>query len=150
MLGMTTLGHVVLYVRELNRSVDFYTKVVGLGLSGRIFQDRAAVLSGGSTHHELLLIEVGDAPGPLAGRRLGLYHTGWKVGEDLAALRAARDRILTAGLELDGAADHTVSQSLYLRDPDGNEVELYVDDPAVDWKRDDGWMEAPVKPLRLE
>jgi catechol 2,3-dioxygenase len=149
MAAMTNLGHVVLYVRELERSVDFYTRVVGLGLVGRIFRDQAAVLSGGSTHHELLLIEVGDAPGPLTGRRLGLYHTGWKVGDDLAALRAARDRILAEGAELDGAADHTISQSLYLRDPDGNEVELYVDDPAVDWKRDHDWMEAPVKPLRL-
>jgi catechol 2,3-dioxygenase len=147
--AMTSLGHVVLYVRELNRSVDFYTRIVGLNLGGRIFQDRAAVLSGGATHHELLLIEVGDAPGPPAGRRLGLYHTGWKVGDDLDALRSARDRIAAAGLELDGAADHTVSQSLYLRDPDGNEVELYVDDPKVDWEHDHSWMEAPVKPLRL-
>jgi catechol 2,3-dioxygenase len=146
---MTELGHVVLYVRELERSVAFYRDIVGLELRGRIFRGRAAVLSGGRTHHELLLIEVGAAPGPLDGRRLGLYHIGWKIGDSLEALRAMRDRLQAAGIEIDGMADHTVSHSLYLRDPDGNEIELYADNPAVDWRHDDGWMEAPVKPLAL-
>ena len=116
----------------------------------RIFNDRAALLSGGRSHHELLLIQVGDAPGPLSGRRLGLYHVAWKVGERLDDLRAARDRCARAGYTIDGMSDHTVSQSLYLRDPDGNEVELFIDDPNFDWHRDDSWMEAPVKPLILE
>jgi catechol 2,3-dioxygenase len=146
---MTHLGHVVFYVRDLERSLRFYREVVGLMPVGRIFNDRAAMLTSGATHHELLLIQVGDAPGPLPGRRIGLYHVGWKVGESLAELRAARDRVLAAGLVLDGQSDHTVSQSLYLRDPDGNEVELYVDDPAVDWRTDRSWLEAPVKPLKL-
>lgn len=146
---MTELGHVVLYVRELERSLAFYRDIVGLGVQGRLFGGRAAVLSGGRTHHELLLIEVGAAPGPLQGRRLGLYHTGWKLGEGLELLRAARARIEAAGLALDGLSDHNVSQSLYLRDPDGNEVELFVDDPAVDWRQSAAWMEQPVKPLRL-
>lgn len=146
---MSTLAHVVFYVRDLAASVRFYTEVVGLSLTGRTFGDRAAVLTGGTTHHELLLIEVGDAPGPLNGRRIGLYHVGWKIGEDMEVLRAARDRILHLGYQIDGEADHTVSQSLYLRDPDGNEVELFVDDPLVDWRRDSHWLEAPVKPLRL-
>jgi catechol 2,3-dioxygenase len=147
---MTELGHVVFYVRELERSVAFYRDVVGLSVKGRIFNGRAALLSGGRTHHELLLIQVGDAPGPLAGRRIGLYHTGWKVGDSLADLRAARDRCARAGHVIEGMSDHTVSQSLYLRDPDGNEVELFVDDPGYDWRGDDRWMEAPVKPLALE
>lgn len=108
------------------------------------------MLSGGRTHHELLLIEVGDAPGPLAGRRIGLYHIGWKIGDDLAQLQALYDRLRALGHPIDGMADHTVSQSLYLRDPDGNELELYVDDPRVDWQHDRRWLEAPVKPLRLK
>lgn len=145
---MTTLGHVVLYVRALDAAVAFYRDIVGLELVGRIFNGQAAMLSGGSTHHELLLIEVGDAPGPLQGRRVGLYHIGWKIGEDLAQLRALHERLTAAAYPIDGMADHTVSQSLYLRDPDGNELELYVDDPRVDWRRDRAWMEAPVKPLR--
>jgi catechol 2,3-dioxygenase len=146
---MAELGHVVLYVRALDPSLAFYRDIVGLDVCGHIFGGRAAILSSGRTHHELLLIEVGAAPGPLQGRRIGLYHTGWKLGEDLMLLRAARDRIAAAGHPLDGMADHGVSQSLYLRDPDGNEVELFVDNPAVDWRRSTAWMEHPVKPLRL-
>ena len=146
---MTELAHVVYYVRNLQSSVHFYTNVVGLEHKGNIFNDQAAILTGGSTHHELLLIQVGDAPGPQQGRRIGLYHAGWKVGESPDELRRVRDRILENGYDIDGQSDHTVSQSLYLRDPDGNEVELFVDDPAFDWRRDDSWMEAPVKPLKL-
>ncbi len=146
---MAELGHVVLYVRSLDRSIGFYRDLVGLELKGRIFHGRAAMLTGGRTHHELLLIEVGQAPGPLTGRRLGLYHMGWKVGDSLAVLRQTRDRLQAAGVDIEGQSDHTVSQSLYLRDPDGNEVELFVDNPAVDWQQDLSWMEAPVKPLDL-
>jgi len=146
---MPELGHVVFYVRSLDESVLFYRDVVGLDLVGRIFGGRAAMLSGGRTHHELLLIEVGNAPPPPPGRRIGLYHTGWKVGESLQALRAARDRVESAGVAIEGMADHTVSQSLYLRDPDGNEGERYVDDPGVDWRNQREWMEEPVRPLRL-
>ena len=146
---MSELGHVVFYVRELERSVHFYTEVVGLNEQGRIFGDRASLLSGGRTHHELLLIEVGAAPGPAEGRRIGLYHVGWKIGTSLDELKAAYQRIMDAGYHVDGVSDHTISQSIYLRDPDGNEVELFVDNPDFDWKNDNSWMEAPVKPLKL-
>ena len=146
---MTELGHVVFYVRELARSVHFYTEVVGLIEQGRIFNDRAALLSGGRTHHELLLIEVGAAAGPPQGRRIGLYHVGWKIGTTLDELKTTYHRIMGAGYPVDGISDHTVSQSIYLRDPDGNEVELFVDNPDFDWHKDRSWMEAPVKPLKL-
>lgn len=146
---MTHLGHVVFYVRDLKRSLAFYTDVVGLKLVGTTFNGRAAALTSGRTHHELLLIEVGAAQGPLTGRRVGLYHVGWCVGTRLDDLRAARDRVHAHGYTLDGQSDHTVSQSLYLRDPDGNELELYVDDPDVDWRADNRWLETPVKPLTL-
>jgi catechol 2,3-dioxygenase len=147
--AMTELGHVVYYVRNLEASVKFYHEAAGLGISGKIFNGRAALLTGGRTHHELLLIEVGDATGPPAGRRIGLYHVGWKIGESLEDLKQARDRILELGYTIDGQSDHTVSQSLYLCDPDGNEVELFVDNPSFDWKSDASWMTAPVKPLVL-
>lgn len=146
---MPELGHVVLYVRELRRSLAFYRDVVGLNVVGEIFDGRAAMLSGGRTHHELLLIDVGNAPGPLSGRRIGLYHIGWKIGDSLTELRAMKQRLEQRKVDIDGISDHTVSQSLYVRDPDGNELELYVDDPAIDWAADRSWMEAPVKPLRL-
>lgn len=146
---MTELGHVVYYVRNLEASLKFYHEAVGLEVSGKIFNGRAALLTGGRTHHELLLIQVGEATGPLAGKRIGLYHVGWKIGESLQDLKQKRDSILEQGYRIDGLSDHTVSQSIYLRDPDGNEVELFVDDPSFDWESGTSWMAAPVKPLVL-
>ena len=143
------LGHVVYYVRNLQASIRFYADALGLSLRGKIFNQRAALLSGGRTHHELLLIEVGEADGPLTGKRIGLYHVGWKVGNSLQQLRQCHQHLLTLGYEVSGMSDHTVSQSLYLYDPDGNEVEFYVDNPEYDWRHNDSWLEAPVKPLKL-
>jgi catechol 2,3-dioxygenase len=146
---MVELGHVVYYVRDLETSLKFYHETVGLNLTGKIFKGRAAVLTGGHSHHELLLIEVGEATGPLSGHRIGLYHVGWKIGESLDSLRQMRDRLLEKGYDIDAMSDHTVSQSLYLRDPDGNEVELFVDNPDIDWKTDESWLDAPVTNLVL-
>ena len=146
---MTELGHVVFYVKDLESSLKFYIEAVGLKVSGTIFGDRAALLTGGRTHHELLLIQVGEAAGPMTGKRIGLYHVGWKIGDSLETLKQARESILEQGYDIDGQSDHTVSQSLYLRDPDGNEIELFVDNPAFDWRSDTSWMTAPVKPLVL-
>lgn len=147
---MIELGHVVFYVRDLQESLRFYTLAVGLELQGLIFAGRGALLSGGSTHHELLLINIGDAPGPLRGKRIGLYHTGWKVGEDRDTLLRVYQRVTEAGFIVDGLSDHTISQSIYLQDPDGNEVELYVDNPDIDWRNDKRWMHEPVRPLDLK
>jgi catechol 2,3-dioxygenase len=144
---MVNLGHVVFYVRNLNASLDYYQRVVGLEPKGKIFGGRAVMLTGGSTHHELLLIEVGDAPGPLQNRRIGLYHVGWKIGDSIDELRLVFEHLKKTGIEIDGISDHTISQSIYLRDPDGNELELYVDNPDIDWRVDQSWMETPVKPL---
>jgi len=148
-VNMAELGHVVFYIRNLERSSAFYRDVVGLKQLGTIFNGRGALFSSGRTHHELLLIEVGDAPGPLTGSRLGLYHVGWKLGNKLDLLREHLRRAEDFGCEVEGISDHTVSQSLYIRDPDGNEVELFVDNPDYDWLSDDDWMEVPVKPLKL-
>jgi catechol 2,3-dioxygenase len=146
---MSELGHVVFYVRDLETSLRFYTQAVGLEEQGRIFNNRGVLLSGGRTHHELLLLQVGDAPGPPQGKRIGLYHTGWKVGDSLTTLAQVRQRVEQAGFSIDAMADHTISQSLYLKDPDGNEVELYVDNAEIDWRNDRQWMHAPVKQLAL-
>jgi catechol 2,3-dioxygenase len=143
------LGHVVFYVRDLARSLEFYRDLLGFQEVGRAFGGRAAALTGGSTHHEMLLIEVGAAPGPLKGHRLGLYHIGIKIGDTLDELRAAMEELGAAGVPVEGASDHTATWSLYVRDPDGNEVELYCDNPAVDWRSDPDLVLAPIKPLRL-
>jgi len=143
------LGHVVFYVRNLDRSLAFYRDLLGFSEVGRIFSGKAAALTSGRTHHELLLIEVGDTPGPPEGRRIGLYHIGIKIGDTLDELRTAARELELAGVTITGASDHTVSQSLYLLDPDGNEIELYVDaDPTI-WEQNPAAVLAPIKPLRL-
>lgn len=143
---MPELGHLALYVRDLDRSLAFYRDLVGLVVVGELFGGRAAALGGGRTHHELLLIQAGDAQGPLRGRRLGLYHVAWKVGNSLDELREVRARLDVAGIAAT-AVDHHVSASLYLHDPDGNEVELYTDRPDYDWRKRDDWLHLPPAPL---
>ncbi|MDE3039801.1 MAG: VOC family protein [Nitrospirota bacterium] len=143
------LGHVVFYVKDLKQSLTFYRDLLGFKEVGRIFNGAAAALASGRTHHELLLIQVGDAPGPPTGRRRGLYHVGIKVGDSLDELRTAKRELEQAGIPIDGMSDHTVSQSLYLRDPDGNEIELYVDVDESLWKNDPAAVLSPIKPLHL-
>lgn len=145
------LGHAVFYVRSLEVSLRFWRDLLGFKVIGDAFGGQAAALVGGDrrTHHELLLIEVGDAPGPAPGRRRGLYHVGVKVGDSKEELRKARDEMEKAGVRIDGASDHTVSWSLYVRDPDGNEVEVYCDNPAIDWKADPAAVMAPIRALQL-
>lgn len=143
------LGHVVFYVKDLERALGFYRDLLGFKEVGRIFNGAASALTSGRTHHELLLIQVGDAPGPPAGRRRGLYHIGIKVGDSLDELREAKRELEQAGIAIDGMSDHTVSQSLYLKDPDGNEVEVYVDADEALWKNNPEAVVSPIKPLHL-
>jgi catechol 2,3-dioxygenase len=143
------LGHVVFYVKDLERALVFYRDLLGFKEVGRIFNGAAAALTSGRTHHELLLIQVGDAPGPSSGRRRGLYHIGIKVGDSLDELRQAKRELEGAGIPIDGMSDHTVSQSLYVKDPDGNEVELYVDADESVWKNNPSAVVSPIKPLYL-
>jgi catechol-2,3-dioxygenase len=97
-----------------------------------------------------LLIEVGDGATPIpAGRRVGLYHFGLKVGDSDDELREALATLAANDVPLLGASDHGVTHSLYIEDPDGNEIELYVDVPEVDWRSDPALVMSPVKPLRL-
>lgn len=145
------LGHLVLYVRDLQRSVAFYRDVLGWAPVDADAPIRgAAAFTSGRTHHELLLIEVGpDAAAVPQGRRVGLYHFGLKVGDTDDELREALAAVEAAGVPIAGASDHTVTHSLYILDPDGNEIELYIDVPGVDWANQPELMMSPVRPLRL-
>ena len=146
------LGHLVLYVSDIQRSVAFYRDVLGWHQLPEPSGGPVAAFSGGRTHHELLLIEVGKDATPIpAGRRVGMYHFGLKVGDSDDELRAALARVRDRPdlVTLVGASDHHVTHSLYITDPDGNEIELYVDVPGVDWRNDPTAFAAPVKPLYL-
>jgi len=147
------LGHLVLYVHDVQRSAAFYRDALGwrqiIPEPGETPAGIAA-FSGGRTHHELLLIEVGpDAQAIPDGRRVGLYHFGLKVGDSDDDLRAALRQVQAAGVPVLGASDHRVTHSLYIADPDGNEIELYVDVPGVDWHADPSLVAAPIRPLHL-
>ncbi|MFZ4584057.1 MAG: VOC family protein [Acidimicrobiia bacterium] len=148
------LGHLVLYVRDLERSRHFYRDILGwteiAGIDNGLVGARAAAFSAGRTHHELLLIEVGPQATPIPpGRRVGLYHFGLKVGTTDDELRAALDELVAAGVRVNGASDHTVTHSLYIEDPDGNEIELYIDVQPEVWRDDPMAVLSPIKPLRL-
>jgi catechol 2,3-dioxygenase len=143
------LGHIVLYVRDLERSRTFYREVLGWKEVARL-GGQGAVFSSGRTHHELLLLEVGPSASPVPpGPRVGMYHFGLKIGETDEELRAALDGLLAAGVRVNGSADHTVTHSLYIEDPDGNEIELYIDVQPERWRDDPQAIVAPPRALRL-
>jgi catechol 2,3-dioxygenase len=128
------MGHVHLKVADLERAIGFYRDVLGFELMQRI-GDQAAFLSAGGYHHHIALNtweSLGGPPPPDG--TTGLYHHAI-VYPNRAALADALRRLIAAGIGLEGAADHGVSESLYLRDPDGNGVELYCDRPQQVWPR---------------
>jgi len=147
------LGHLVLYVRDASESARFYRDVLGWRqIMPGVGEEVAGVaaFSSGRTHHELLLIEVGqDATAIPRGRRVGLYHFGLKVGDTDDELREAIAQLEAAGATIVGSSDHTVTHSVYLRDPDGNEIEIYIDVPGVDWMNDPSLIVAPIRPLAI-
>jgi catechol 2,3-dioxygenase len=130
----TAIGHVHLKVSDLERAIAFYNGVLGFELTQRM-GDEAAFLSAGGYHHHIGLntweSRGGTAP---PANSTGLYHFAVRY-PDRAALGDALRRLRQAGVRLDGASDHGVSEALYLRDPDGNGLELYWDRPAAEWPR---------------
>lgn len=132
----TRIGHVHLKVSDLERSISFYRDVIGLSVSQR-YGDQAAFMAAGDYHHHLGLNTWSSRGGPRpAADATGLFHTAF-VFPDRPALGRAVKQVLDADVVLEGAADHGVSQAVYLSDPDGNGIELYWDRDPADWPRDD-------------
>jgi len=129
-----TIGHVHLKVADLERSLVFYRDVLGFEVTQKI-GTQAAFLSTDGYHHHLGLNTWESAGGrPPAPGTTGLYHVAILLPSE-AELAAAVRRVLKAGIPLDGAADHGVSEAVYLKDPDANGVELYRDRPKEEWPR---------------
>lgn len=144
------IGHVHLKVADLERAIAFYRGVLGFDVMQRMGDAAAFLAAGGYHHHIGLNTWESLGGGPPAPGTTGLYHTAI-VYPSRAALADAFRRVLDAGIELEGAADHGVSESLYLRDPDGNGVELYCDKPKDVWPhRHDGSLAMFTRPLDLE
>jgi catechol 2,3-dioxygenase len=130
----TRIGHVHLKVADLNRALGFYVGVLGFEITQRYGSGAAFVSAGGYHHHiGLNTWESGGGTPPPPGTT-GLYHVAI-LYPTRAALGDAMRRLIAAGVELDGASDHGVSEALYLRDPDQNGVELYWDRPEAEWPR---------------
>jgi catechol 2,3-dioxygenase len=146
----TAIGHVHLKVADVERALEFFRGVLGFELTQR-YGPQAAFVSAGGYHHHIGLNSwesLGGSPPPPGST--GLYHAAIRYPER-ADLARAVERVLAAGVPLQGAADHGVSEAVYLRDPDGNGLELYWDRPREEWPRSaDGSLAMRTDPLDLE
>lgn len=146
----TQIGHVHLKVSDLDRAVAFYAGVLGFEVTSRIGQSAAFLSAGGYHHHIGLNTWESQGGGPPAPGTTGLYHVAIRY-PDRASLGDALRRLREAHVVLDGASDHGVSQALYLRDPDGNGIELYCDRPRAEWPRAaDGTMKMVTERLDVD
>lgn len=135
MVTITRLNHVVLYVRDARKSLPFYRDVLGFQPISEP-TDRGVFLrgSGSDNHHDLALFSIGEqAPGPTRGQQVGMYHAAFEVAT-LDDLAEAREKLTEAGA-LVGETDHGASLSLYVHDPDGNELEIFWLLPREEWER---------------
>ena len=130
--AQTRVGHIHLKVADLDRAIGFYHGVLGFEVTQRLGSGAAFLSAGGYHHHVGLNTWESQGGSPPPPGTTGLYHVAF-VYPTRRALADALRRVLDAGLSLDGAADHGVSEALYMRDPDGNGVELYWDHPRSEW-----------------
>ena len=144
----TRIGHVHLKVSDLERAVRFYRDALGFEVQ-QYFDNSAAFLSAGGYHHHIGLNtwESKGAP-PSPQRTTGLYHLAILYPNRVELARALR-RLIDHGVNIDGASDHGVSEAIYLRDPDGNGIEIYRDRDPSEWPRDNGVLSMTLEPLDL-
>lgn len=146
----TSVGHIHLKVSDLQRALSFYRDLLGFELT-TMFGDQAAFLSAGGYHHHIGLNTWQSEGGPPAPQNaVGLFHTAFLYPTRTDLARIVK-RLIDHGYPISGASDHGVSEAIYLRDPDGNGVELYCDRPKDEWKyRSDGTIEMTTQALDLD
>ena len=146
-MKIKSLGHVVLKVTDLERAEEFYDDVLGLSACARLDQDgfKMTFFSLGN-HHDFAIIEVNGGDDDQDENRVGLHHVAFNIGTTLDDLRKAKAKLDSAGVSVE-AFDHEVTKSLYLEDPDGNGIELYVDVSEI-WRKDPQRV-AQMMPLEL-
>ena len=146
-MNIKELGHVVLFVSDLERSANFYRDILGFW---EVTRDQStAMFSSGRTHHELLLIEVGGQPNLDRIPTPGLYHIGFKIGDSPEDAKRAYRELQQKQVEIVGTGDHGMTHSIYILDPDGNELELYAD-VSDEWKKNPAAIMQPTRALDLE
>ena len=146
----TTVGHIHLTVSDLDRSVAFYCDLLGFEISAR-YGDSAVFLSAGGYHHHIgLNTWAGASATPSPEGHTGMFHVAFLYPTRKELAKVVK-HLIEQGYPIEGASDHGVSEAIYLRDPDNNGVEIYVDRPKSEWKvSNDGMVEMVTEALDLE
>lgn len=145
----TTVGHIHLTVSDLERALKFYRDLLGFEVSARYGESAVFLSAGGYHHHIGLNTWAGRGATPPPEGHTGMYHVAFLYPSRFELAKAVKS-VMGAGYVIDGTADHGVSEAVYLRDPDGNGVELYADRPREEWNvSNDGMVEMVTEPLDL-
>ncbi len=126
------LGHVVLKVRSLERSVPFYRDVLGLNKVGQM-EDSMVFFAIVDNHHDIALLQTGDAAPTAPQEAPGLHHVAFKVGTTIEELQEAKDWLVSQGVEPERTRDHVATKSIYVHDPDGNRIEVFIEAASSVW-----------------
>jgi catechol-2,3-dioxygenase len=134
-MRIQALGHVVVYVNDLERAEAFYSGVLGMPIAARLSEPMKMTFFTLGNHHDFAIMESAEGSPTAGATSNGLCHVAFKIGDSLEELRAVKAQLAAAGVAVNYEMDHTVTQSLYFHDPDHNEIELYVDTSEI-WKTD--------------
>jgi len=144
-MKVRSLGHVVIKVRDQQRAEAFYGGLLGMPIAARFPQMSATFFTLGN-HHDFAVVAIGDDAQDPPAKAAGLLHVAFNIGDSVEELREARARLEAVGLKVE-ARDHSVSKSIYFKDPDGNCIEFYVDSSDA-WKQNPQLV-AHSEPLEL-
>ncbi|MBI1929064.1 VOC family protein [Candidatus Poribacteria bacterium] len=145
----TTIGHVHLTVADLDRAERFYTQILGFEVTARLGDEVVFMSAGGYHHHIALNVWEGKNAKPRPRGTTGLYHFAIRFPNRLELAKVVK-RLIDHGIKIDGASDHTVSEAIYLRDPDGNGIELYADRERSEWFNRAGELMMTTEPLDMD